>query len=125
MFNINPIIDDFLGGIPVMEDKKSGKTEFAYPLNSLLPLDFLLSQEEHDAQFQRILDSTHSKVSPTELKQLVKDEVTRLELLKETYPNIESLKPLGGKNLNPLIYSHRIWGFHSLYTSYDFTHKSY
>lgn len=125
MLSINPIIDDVLGGIPVMEDKKSAKTVLAYPLNALLPLDFMLNQGEHDAQFQRILDLTHPEVSLVEFKQLVKDEVTRLELLKEINSKVESLKPLSGKNLSPLKYSHRLWGLHSIYTSYDFTHKSY
>ena len=125
MFSINPIINNVLGEIPLVEDKKSAITVLAYPLNALKPFDFMLSQKEHDTQFQRILDLKHPEVSLVEFKQLVKDEVTRLELLKESTPKVESLKPISGKSLSPLKYSHRIWGLHSLYTSYDFAHKSY
>lgn len=125
MLSVNPIIDDVLGGFPAMEDKKGGKTVLAYPLNALLPLDFMLNQGKHDAQFQRILDLTHPEVLLVKFKQLVNDEISRLQPLKETNPKVESIKPLGGKNLKPFIYSHRIWGLHSLHTSYDFAHRSY
>ena len=125
MFSINPIISDVLGGTHLVEDKKSGKKVFAYPLNYLKPMNFMLNQEQHDAQFQRILDLTHPEVSLVEFKQLVKDEVEKLEQLKNTTPRVESTKPISGKSLSPFKYLHMVWGLHSLHTSYDFSHKSY
>ncbi len=125
MTSINPVIDDVLGGLPVMKDNSSGRFVLAYPLNALKPLDFMLDQEEHNAQFQRILDLIHPEVSLVEFKQLVKDEVERLESLMTPDSKVESLKAIGGKNLSPFKYSHKTWGLHSFYTSYDFAHKSY
>ncbi len=114
MLKISPIIGDVLGGVPEV-----------YPLNVLKPLDFMLKQEEHDAKFQEILDLTHPEVPLVTFKQLVEDEGTRLELLRETYQEVESFKPIGGKNLRPFKYSHGVWGLMSIYGAYDFAHKSY
>lgn len=114
MLKINPIIDVVLGGVPDV-----------YPLNILKPLDFMLEQDEHDAKFQEILDLKHSDISLVAFKQLVKDEVASFEHLRETYKEVESLKPIGGKNLRPFKYSHEVWGLMTIYGAYDFAHKSY
>jgi len=114
MLKVNSIIDVVLGGVPDV-----------YPLNILKPLDFMLEQDEHDAKFQEILDLKHSDISLVAFKQLVKDEVARLEYLKEVCNDVESLKPIGGKNLRPFKYSHEVWGLMTIYGAYDFAYKSY
>ncbi|RLA60391.1 MAG: hypothetical protein DRQ78_09550 [Epsilonproteobacteria bacterium] len=114
MLKINSIIDDVLGGVPDV-----------YPLNVLKPLGFMLEQEEHNAKFQEILDLKHPEVALVTFKQTVEDEVERLELLRESNTYVESFKPLGGKNLKPFKYLHRVWGLVTIYYAYDFAHKKY
>ncbi len=106
---INPVINDFFGGI-----------QAKYSLNVLLPLNCILNADSNDDQIEKILESIPSAISLFDFKQMVNDEVSYLSSELEAHPYLLANKPVSGKNLSALKKYTVLWGYHAIYWGYNF-----